>query len=231
MSHYDKPDSARAVGLSFGTPMDEEPPQIEAEPGTELMLQVDGVYGHLKSELIGLRAGHYLIIRTPAGPPGFSSKLYRGNTIIVRYLAEGTACGFQTHIMTTITEPEPLTFIECPRLVQEKTLRSARRIDTYLPCKVAVQQQTTEGNIIDLSRTGFRCMLPAHVHDRPLRVHVGDPVVTAVHLEGTPLRINGKVRNVHPFHASLQVGVHFDGLDKVTDGRIVEYLVKYGAEP
>jgi c-di-GMP-binding flagellar brake protein YcgR len=231
MSHYGNSDSARLVGLSFGTPMDEEPPQIEAEPGTELMLEVDGVYGHLKSELIGMRPGHYLIIRTPAGPPGFSSKLYRGNTILVRYLAEGTACGFQTHIMTNITEPEPLTFIECPRLVQEKTLRSARRLDTYLPCKVAVQEQTVKGNIIDLSRTGFRCVLPAHVNERPLRVHMGDPIVTAVHLEGAPVRLTGTVRNVNTFHAALRVGVHFEGLDKATDERVVEYLVKYGAEP
>jgi c-di-GMP-binding flagellar brake protein YcgR len=233
MPYRDKPDrerTAASAGLSFGNPMDEEPPQIEANPGTELIIEVEGVYGHLKSELVGKRPGHYLIIRTPAGPPGFSSKLFKGNTIIVRYLEKGSACGFQSHIISTVTEPESLTFIECPRLVQEKSLRDARRLETYLPCKVAVNSQTTEGNIVDLSRTGCRCVLPVHLHESVLRVHVGDALVIALPLDDQPVRVTGKVRNVNTCHASLQVGIQFEGLDKETDEHIVEFLVKHGAE-
>lgn len=233
MPQRDKPDAERtraASGLSFGTPMDEEPPQIEMAPGTELMIEVEGVYGHLRSELVGRRTGHYLLIRTPAGPPGFASKLYKGNTVIVRYLEEGSACGFQTSIISTINEPEPLTFIECPRLVQEKTMRDARRLETYLLCKAAVHNQTVDGHIIDLSRSGCRCVLPAHVPGGVLRVHVGDVIALATQLDGQTVRMTGKVRNVSAFHASLRVGVRFEGMQQAMEEQIIEYLVKHGAE-
>lgn len=233
MPHRDKSDADRTpavAGLSFGNPMDEDPPQIEAPPGTELMIEVEGVYGHLRSELVGKRQGHYLIIRTPAGPPGFTSKLFKGNTVIVRYLEEGTACGFQTSIINAITEPEPLTFIECPRLVQEKTMRDARRLETYLLCKAAVRTQTVDGHIIDLSRSGCRCVLPVHVPGGVLRVHVGDVIAIGVQLDSDTVRITGKVRNVSAFHASLRVGIRFDGLNTATEEQIVEFLVKHGAE-
>lgn len=234
MPQHEKPDDiarTRAVsGLSFGVPMDEEPPQIEAPPGTELMVEVEGVYGHLRSQLIGNRPGHYLIIRTPAGPPGFATKLFRGNTIIVRYLEGGSACGFQTSILNTVNEPEPLMFIECPRLLQEKSMRDARRLETYLLCKAAVHNQVADGHITDLSRTGCRCVLPTQVEGVVLRVHVGDPIALATQLDGKAVRMTGKVRNVSARQAALHVGIHFEGLQPAMEEQIIEYLVKHGAE-
>jgi hypothetical protein len=212
------------------TALDEPPPHVAAPPGTELVVEVEGVYGHLKSELIGYHSNHYLVIRTPAGPPGFSSKLYRGNTLVVRYLEEGRALGFQSAILHATVEPEPLLFLMCPKLMQEKSLRTAQRLDTYVVCKAALQNYTVDGTLIDISRHGYRCILPTHVPEGVLRPQLGDQVALSADLGGSPVRLAGTVRNVARFPASVRLGVAFANNDRATEEHVIQFLIKEGVE-
>jgi hypothetical protein len=203
---------------------------VDAPPGTELRVEVEGVYGRLKSELIGYRFPHYLLIRIPSGPAGLSAKLFRGNTVVIRYAAEGRVLGFQSAIIDTVIEPEPLMFITCPKLMQEKSLRTHHRVETYIACKAALQQHTVDGMLIDISRHGCRCILATRLSGGILRPHPGDRIVLAAHMGAAPVSLVGVVRNAVPHAASVHLGVAFEGNDQLTEERIVQFLIKEGAE-
>jgi hypothetical protein len=228
--HTHAPERAPPHAESHSAALDESPPRVEVPPGTELVLELEGVYGHLKSELVGYRATSYIVIRTPVGPPGFGAKLFRGNSLVVRYLDEGRACGFQTSILHLTLEPEPLLFLACPRLMQEKSLRSAQRLDTYLLCKAALRNHTVDGTLIDISRHGYRCILPSHVSDGILHPDIGEQIVLSADLGGTQVKLLGSVRNVAQFPASVRLGVAFEGNDRATEQHVIEFLIKEGVE-
>ena len=228
--HRARKSVAREAAAPFTIPVDESLPSIEALPGTELLIEVEGVYGHLKSELIGYHGGRYLVLRTPVGPTGLSGKLFRGNTLVVRYLEEGRAIGFQTTILSSTLEPEPLLFVACPKLLQERSLRQAQRLDTYVICKAAIQGRVVDGTLIDLSRAGFRCILPTHITDGVLRPHVGDRLVLNAELDGRTVQLSGVVRNVSEFPASVRLGVAFDENDRASEAHVFQFLLKEGVE-
>jgi hypothetical protein len=228
--HKREHDRAHSPDELASASLDEPPPRVAVPPGTELLVEVEGVYGHLKSELVGYRLEQYLVIRTPAGPPGLSSKLFRGNTLVIRYLEEGRAIGFQSTIIHSNVEPEPLLFLLAPKLMQERSLRMARRLDTYLVCKAVVQNQLVDGTLIDISRHGYRCVLPTHLAHGVLRPQAGDRVALTTELGGSPVQLSGTVRNVALFPASVRLGVAFEHHDKATEERIVQFLIKEGVE-
>jgi hypothetical protein len=217
--------------ITANAAFDAPPSHVDAPPGTELLLEVDGVYGHLKSELVGYRAGHYLVVRTPVGPPGMNAKLYRGNMLVMRYLHEGNVYGCQTSVLGTASEPEPLLFLGSPKLMQEKSLRSAKRLDTYILCKAAIQHHTVEGTLIDVSRKGLRCILASRLpDDTVLRPRIGDRIAVNAELAGASVAMVGVVRNEQHFPASVQLGVAFEGNDRATEEQIVAFLIRGGVE-
>jgi hypothetical protein len=202
--------------------------RVTAPCGTEVQVEIHGVYGEFKSQLVGQREGHYLIIRTPLTPPGIATKLYRGNKVLVRYEEEGMAVGFQSDIVAAVTSPEPLLFLAPPALVEEKSLRGAKRIDSHIPCLAAVRDKSTEGTIIDISAEGCRCILPTHLANGLLHLHMGDVILIDAQLGDPPLRLPGKVRSVNMLHSSAHVGIHFEKLPPEAADRLVKYLVEQG---
>jgi len=202
-----------------------ESTDVEIDHGVELIVEIEGVYGHMKSELVGQRTGHYLVIRTPVGPAGYKNKLFDGNNVLVRYLRQDMAYGFQSSILKSIVEPEQLLFIACPRVLQERTLRSVKRVDTYIVAKVAVQAQSVAGTIVDMSAKGCRCIVPSHVeHTKQIELHNGDPVVIYAELDGEEVHLAGWIRNLMTYHGATKLGIEFDRLPQETREQLFRYL-------
>jgi len=217
-------------GVPVAAILNDDPPPIDVAAGTELSVEIDGVFGQFKSTLVGQRDGRYLIIRTPLTPPGITTKLFRGNKVMVHYLEEGRTCSFESTILVSINDPDPLLFLAWPSLIEEKSLRGARRIDTYIACVMAVRDKVVEGIIIDLSVSGCRCLVPTHLPGGLLHLHLGDLLLIEASVGGRAARLQGKIRNVEVLHTSAQVGIHFEHLRPETEQQVVDFLISQGID-
>jgi hypothetical protein len=130
--------------------------RIAIDFGTELQLEIDGVAGRVRSELVGMEHGKYLIVKTPtvAHLGGIGGKLYAGNRVVVRYVFGGSVYGFETSVIDAIATPVRVVFLTCPKVVNERNIRSNRRIETLLPARIALGDQSAEGTVTDISTSG-----------------------------------------------------------------------------
>ena len=95
---------------------------LDVEVGSQLVVSLEGVESRLNSTMVGWDTGKYLIITTPR-KQGIGSKLFEGNSVIIRYIQSGIVFGFQSRILSTINNPVPLTFISYPTIVERRELR------------------------------------------------------------------------------------------------------------
>ena len=204
--------------------------RIAIDFGTELQLEIDGVAGRVRSELVGMEHGKYLVVKTPtvAHLGGIGGKLYAGNRVVVRYVYGGSVYGFETSVIDAITTPVRVVFLTCPKVVNERNIRSDRRIETLLPASIVVGDQSAEGTVTDISTSGCHFKTRTHKGEAPLAVgSKGDKEVElSVQLPGVSgdLNLHGKVKNVRKDDATVEIGVAFADLDEDTRARIAAYI-------
>ena len=85
--------------------------RIEIELGTDLTLDIQGLEGKMKSNLVGLVPSEFLIIAAPVGVTGIRQRLFEGNKMTLRYRQHGSVYGFKTQIITMITKPKPMLIL------------------------------------------------------------------------------------------------------------------------
>ncbi|MBI5463219.1 MAG: flagellar brake protein [Gammaproteobacteria bacterium] len=191
--------------------------RINIEMGTPLFVEIDGIEGKLKSKLIGLEPGSYLVIATPHGPPGARSKFTPGNRVTLRYVNQGSVYGFETGILGDVRTPVNLLLIAYPRMIVEKSLRKAERFDCYIPCHIEAAGITGDGTIVDISMAGCRCIIPPIIGKQPPRQppavgsDIGFSVTTP---EGGKLALKANIVNTTEYHSAARVGVVFQPLDE-----------------
>jgi c-di-GMP-binding flagellar brake protein YcgR len=214
--------------------------RVAIELGTALNFQVHGVESRLKSSFVGMEPGKYAIIKIPHGPDGFQSKLYKGNSIIVRYMHEGTVYGFQTQILNTITEPARLLFIEYPKVIEEHSLRSSQRIDCYLPCKFRLTSQVendageqvdteneVDGVVVDLSNVGCRGTFDSSgAESNLLNTKKETAISISIQLPGVSddVNLSGVVKSLHSDQSITSIGIHFNDMEEGIQEKIGRYL-------
>jgi hypothetical protein len=134
--------------------------QFSCPIGTELMLQFEKDASHVRSSLIGMDSGKFLIIRIPE-VPGLEPMLMIGKSIKVIYLFDGTIYTFITKTLIPIFSPEPLFFVTYPEVVQKQELRENLRIECSIPAMIREKDPMGFACIItDLSSAGCRVMAP-----------------------------------------------------------------------
>ncbi|MFZ5586210.1 MAG: flagellar brake protein [Thermodesulfobacteriota bacterium] len=123
--------------------------RLQAELGTPILLSLDGVESHLKSILVGMDPGAFIVIRAPKAA-GLESKYYEGNQGIVRYLWAGTVFSFQSSVLGHVNQPFPLLFLSYPRVVSRADLRREPRFDCYLPARLVAANNDFTGAVLDI---------------------------------------------------------------------------------
>jgi c-di-GMP-binding flagellar brake protein YcgR len=198
--------------------------------GATLKLQIGGTDARLTSELIGVEEDKYLIIRMPPVPSvgtvsNLLSLLYKGNTVVVRYLHKGTIFGFKSCIYHVITDPVKLIFLEYPKKVEDYNLRAHRRVDCYLPASVGVAGNTIEGAITDISREGCHFTVEKSKVKR-LILQIDKEVDISFQLPGVgeKLTIAAKQKTIKKDKNSINIGVEFINMDNKTEERIYDFL-------
>lgn len=212
--------------------------RVAIELGTSINFEVHGVDSRLKSSFVGMEPEKYVIIKIPNGPPGYQSKLVKGNRIIVRYLYTGTVYGFQTQIITAIADPTRLLFLEYPNMIEEHSLRSSQRVDCYLPCKCVLEESAKaegdkpviheiEGVVVDLSQVGCKVVFVSSkieagllngVDDTEMRIFIQLPGVSE------DVCLVGIVKSLNSDKTSTSVGISFSSIESDVEEKINSYL-------
>lgn len=100
--------------------------------GTRLQVQLSGMEGQFRSNLVGMEPERYLIVQVPM-MTGILNKLQEGNRATVRYLYSGYIYGFSSTVMHFSTKPAPLLFLAYPKTVEIIELRKSKRVDCFFP--------------------------------------------------------------------------------------------------
>lgn len=203
--------------------------RVTIEVGTSVYLEIEGIPTRIKSVLVGMQPGEYLIVKSPPSAVlSHDLRHYQGRTVVVRYRFHGTVFGFQTSLLGSIVEPARLMFLISPRIIQEYNLRAAQRLDCHLPCHAMLDGGEIEGVIQDMSLSGCR------VSTRAARLHnpadsgiVRDAAVRLrFHLPGaaSPLTLSGRIRNIEHDSAHVTFGMAFDELPDEVRIQLAGYL-------
>ncbi len=202
---------------------------------TTLKIQIEGTKIRMTSELIGVETGEYLVIKMPtvqfAG--NLSSLLYKGNSIIIRYLHKGTIFGFKSHISHVITNPAKLIFIEYPKRIESHDLRAHKRLDCYLPANAKIMGNKIVGTITDVSREGCHFIIDTEKAkvENSLILQVGNEIGVSFQLPGASakLTVTGKQKNIKKDRDSVNIGVEFNSMDIETQERLHDFLATANA--
>ncbi len=203
------------------------------EVGTTLKIQIEGVKSRMTSELIGIETGEYLVIKMPSVQfmGNLSTLLYKGNSIIIRYLHKGTIFGFKSHISHYITTPAKLIFIEYPKRIESHDLRAHKRLDCYLPANVKIMDNTIPGTITDVSKEGCHLIIEQVKVENSLILQVGNEIGVSFQLPGVAakLTVTGKQKNIKKDSDSINIGIGFDNMDIEDQERLYDFLATANA--
>jgi c-di-GMP-binding flagellar brake protein YcgR len=121
---------------------------------TDLMVQMEGVEGYLKSQLVGVVLDRLVVITMPRSNLRIDYNLFMDKQIIVRYLHEGALFGFQSQVVDIISKPVSLMFISYPKVVSCQEIRRHKRVDCFLPSSADLSGHPSDGAIVNISRGG-----------------------------------------------------------------------------
>jgi hypothetical protein len=196
--------------------------------GTELQLEIGGVDPRLRSEFVGMERGRFIVVKTPTLSElgGISVKLFGGNRVVVRYVYSGSVFGFETSIMEAVSSPFRLLFLAYPKVVNERNLRSNRRVNTTLPARLGSGENAAEGTITDISITG--CQFETRTDKLPESVDakVDAEVEVTLQLPGVAeeFNIKGQIRNVRKEARHIEIGIAFGELEESVQLAMDGYL-------
>ena len=178
--------------------------------GTLLTVQTAGSRIRRFAELLGHVEYEFLALRRSRSHPGDlpALRLQLGDTLLVRYLENGTAYGFRVRVLRVLQEPELLVFTSFPDSTQAHSVRSEERIACMLPCCVELGGDPAgSGLLLDVSPSGCQLALPL---ERALPEE-GTQLALSLTLPDSaePVRLVGDVRRTQSRQAGHRVGMQF----------------------
>jgi hypothetical protein len=193
--------------------------------GCQLFIQCPGIPDRIKSYLVGLVRGGYLIVSTPetSGAPALRRGIGR---IITRYIFRGEVLGFQSSVIATIEKPFRLTFLSYPDSVERMNLRKGKRIDCNLPSRLTFESKDITGIISDLSGGGCKFTARLNLHRAKINFAVDSPVNVAFSLPGSQaeFHIGGTIRNCGLSADRAELGIQFVKISREYREKIDAYV-------
>ena len=193
--------------------------------GLPLVLTTPAVQGNLKGELVGFASPEFLIVRLPltAGVRSINS----GDSIMVRFLADGTIFGFRTEILSLVTKPAPLLVLNYPDTIEKRELRKDKRINCLLPARLEVAEVFFPSMVTDLSRSG--CRLAAKLQGNEVLTGIPKESLLVLHLnlsnESGGYALPVLVKNVQYTNEAVTLGLSFQDPDPAAQQGIDSYLL------
>lgn len=200
---------------------------VNVDTGCPVYIEIDGINEKLKSKIVGLEHGEYLILRDPAGTAEMRGGLNPGTLLVVKYLHHSIAYGFQTHVLTTINNPSNLVFIAYPQVVAEQSLRSEKRYDCHFNCKVKIETSEKSGTVVDVNTGGCCCIIPIIKSDaEPHLMAVGTVIEIEIAKPESEeiISVQATINNISEDNSIARIGVAFKDVDEKNRKALKELL-------
>jgi len=198
--------------------------------GMLLQIQFEGSRS-LKSRLIGLDYGNFIITLTPP-LAGIGSKLYEKNHGIIRYLFSGQIYAFRCTLLSLINRPYRLSIFSYPEVVENMNLRKHERIPCMIAAEVNLRGRMSEGIVSNISMGGCSFELRRNSQREFPDLKVQDEIIITLNLQehGETTIHNAIIRAVHMDTEVMTVGFQFvnsefEESDPKSERELREYLL------
>ena len=199
------------------------------ELGTSLQLELKGLQLSIKSELIGMEVGKFLIVKM-LKMDGVKIEQMENSDVLVMYLQKGSILGFHSSVISIVSCPEDMAFIKYPQVIENYNVRSFKRVDCFLPAKFEINHNIVDGAIVDISDNGCCCKVENFTI---INEDVIDNIV--IYFQSgeskNSLMVKGRVGSIRHMKNEINIGVTFQKLDNearvVISDLIPDLLLQY----
>jgi c-di-GMP-binding flagellar brake protein YcgR len=192
---------------------------INVEWGMPLMIRIEGLSESIRSAVVGMERGVYLICDAPA-VPGLWAKLRDHNQIIVRYVHRGAVYGFRCTLLSLMNEPFRLMVVSYPDNIEVIKLRKQDRVPCLAAASLELNGMTFKGLARDITMEGCGIAFSNTSEDRLLELTPPIEAALAIQLLGSQVKAGVEVVNIRKYHGKVIVGSLFkdpgsDALDDI----------------
>jgi hypothetical protein len=207
------------------------------EIGIKLLIDFDHLAVSFRSTLVGIEYGKYLLLKAP-GPFGrIDHDLFKVEDLIIKSLYKGTIYAFRSKLMSIISKPSKLMFIEYPKIIEHHELRLHKRFKCSIVTQIELNNKERGGVIENISLGGCLCIIETFSTDKNfLHDLLNNPIPFRCHFPGSKgeVRFRGEIKNTKKKSDEIVVGIKFiymDSVDEVQD-IINNYiqLIEYSSE-
>jgi len=198
---------------------------IYIDIGTEVYLEIEGVNFSVTSIFIGLLKDEFMIITLPKRYKTIKNKLFPSDTLVVKYLYEGSVYAFQTSVIETITNPIRALAIGYPKVVQQRELRVVKRNNVVIPGRVEAKKTEFAVVLFDISKKGCRFKYHDSVNNI-FSLREGDLLRVYCKFPGVADEIGALacVKNIKRVKDRLTIGAEFQDLTKAFLTPLMHFL-------
>jgi hypothetical protein len=203
--------------------------RLRFEFGTTLQLELEGVAGRTPALLLGRSGDEFLIVQLGSDTGAVINRLFKGSTLVGRYVHDGTVYGFQSRSLGNIASPSRLLFIAFPVIVAVQSLRSTERFPCILPATVTLGADEMAALLMDISGGG--CLFryrpeTGEDSEEPSPPDVNAEVVVQLRLPGQAdaIELPGSVRASRVEDGKVTVGVQFGEPEEDAVALIDEFI-------
>jgi len=201
------------------------------EVGIHLHVKPENLAVTSKSTFIGMKPGEYLIIATPRSFDRFLENPAPDKQIIVKYLCNGIIFAFKSKILQSLPAPFDLLFLQYPQQVEQRYIRSLKRIKCFIPAKATCNGEETIGSILDINIRGCGCMLQSLDSHDPLTWKIDEHVSLRCRFPGIEgeIEISGLIKNIRVTSEGTVIGIaFFRKMKPEIEDIITQYIISVG---
>lgn len=199
--------------------------------GTEVLIELAALKLRIKSAVIGMDKGRYLIVRISDQDliGSFRSELVKESPMTLKFLHNNIIYGFSTEIIAVVSAPAKLFFVAYPEKIDTAVQQQKTRFECVLPATSMLGNDIIDMVIVDLSREGCLCRIKVagpkgEYLYRFLQVDKKVDIIVQFPGSDTKYDLTGRVRNISKDPDRIMLGVMFEGIPDGTKTRIDGYI-------
>ncbi len=195
--------------------------------GAQLEIESRKLGISLKSMMVGVLHGKYLIVTTPSPVHMVQKALLSEDKIVIKYIHNGKLFMFKTILLKAIVDPHSLLFLSYPSIIHHHDFRSARRAALFIPCTFQIPGSLVcPGVLLDISSEGSLLQVSTKNNQLLSNVVLDEHVRLRCLLPGFAEEqdITGQVKNIRKDHMETKIGIKFTQLPKNVREKIEHYL-------
>jgi hypothetical protein len=204
------------------------PPALVIDSGTKLHIKIEGISSiPISSFFVGMEADEYIAIKHPAPFTSIKHKIFPGSQFVIRYLFKGSIYAFQTKVIDMISKPVRLVFLEYPKMVADRNIRSTKRTTAFIPATLKNEALQRDVIITDISKKGCRIQFMNQGKERHALPRKDEPVVLHCQFPGVQgeKQVLGVIRNSEKKKDYLTFGLEFTDVSKEFQSAIAGYVL------